>query len=275
MLLKNYKIFGIVGYGEIGKKAHGMAINLMGELYAKTNNDKGFKKLIESEDINVISICSPNYKHVDQAIEALDADKRVILEKPIATNLEDANRLLAHPLSDTIAVCYQRRYNKECQQIKQIPRNKIERIVASINVRRGPEYWNTWRSDKKKSGGGALINIGIHYLDLLQWWLGDKYTVEFAQIAKLNHHSIDGVIISNLDFDGIPVSFNVNAINDKKDIKMEVFLKDGTVKIYTEDDATHFDIYNRFLNHDDFITPREAYKSLEMVMEIYRKAEDR
>lgn len=273
MSQKRYN-FGIIGFGEIAEKSHAPAIEQMGGTFFATSQEGGLDSLLRT-GVDVISICTPNYLHVNQAIAALDAGKKVILEKPIATTLKDAQRLINHPLSDTVAVCYQRRYNKECQEIKQIKREDIEKVVAYIDVRRDPYYWRTWRSDKKKSGGGAVINIAIHYLDLLLWWLGDKYSIEFAQIAMLKNYPIDGVAVAQMDFDGIPVRFTTNAINDVRDIKMKVYLKDGTIKTYKTDDATHYDVYNNFLNKGEFVTPREAYKSLQLVQDIYKMAESR
>lgn len=273
MSQKRYK-FGIIGFGEIAQKEHVPAIEKMGGVFFATSEESGMDVLLKT-NIDVVSICTPNYLHVDQAIKALDAGKKVILEKPIGVSLADAQRLLNHPLADTVAVCYQRRFNKECQQIKQIGRENIERVVAYVNVRRDPPYWKTWRSDIKKSGGGAVINIAIHYLDLLLWWLGEKHTIDFVQLAMLKNYPIDGVCVANLDFDGIPVRFQTNAINDTRDIYMKVYLKNGKTIVYKTDDARHFDVYDNFLNKGIFVTPKEAFKSLQLVEEIYEAGKDR
>lgn len=274
--MKNKKqfTFGVSGTGDVFIKHHLPAIEKINGIILETcHTDAGFKKMIGNPAIDVVVIASPNYKHVDQAIAALDANKRVILEKPIGINVKDAERLLAHPLADTICVVYQRRYNTECQQIKDIGKD-IKEIIAYVNVRRDNPYWATWRSDKSKSGGGEVINIAVHYLDLLIWWLGPKYTIEFAQTSRLDKYDIDASVVAILDFNGVKVKFTSSTTYDKRDIVMCAYT-DLKMFMYVNDDATHFEVYDNFLNKGKFVTPREAFDSLKLVMDIYEAAKKR
>jgi predicted dehydrogenase len=242
----------VIGKGEAYRKHHLPAIKQLG--------------LEEVEDGEIYTISTPNYMHVPFALYALEKGKKVILEKPIATNLEDAKLLMAHPKADSIAVCYQRRFDTQAQQIKHYPA-KIRSINCRMVVRRDNYYWQTWRKDNIKSGGGALINIFIHYLDTIQWWLGKKYIIDFAKIAERG--GIDQVIDAKLDFNGVPATFFGSSIHTERDNGVVVEFEDGTFMVYDKEDATHFDIYEQFLKHNNYISVKDAYASLEIVQAIY------
>lgn len=242
----------VIGKGEVYYKRHLPAIKQLG--------------LEEADDAEIYVICTPNYLHVPLALYALAKGKKVILEKPIATKLEDAMLLINHPLADNIAVCYQRRFDTQAQEIKNYP-SKIKSIDCQMFVKRDPYYWNTWRSDREKSGGGALINIFVHYFDLIQWWLGKKYEIKFAKLAE--RESIEQVVYADLDFNGVPVSFMGSSINSSRRNEVNVSFENGATITYKIEDATHFDIYDQFLNHNNFISVKEAHTSLEIVKKIY------
>lgn len=267
MLQKPYK-FLIVGLGEIAIKSHIPAIEQLGGTYVAAKTEEEYDELLKDPSIDVVSICTPNYLHVSETIKALDAGKKVILEKPVATNVKDAELLLQHPKVFNVAVCYQRRFNSECDEIKRLTQNdKIIQATATVIVRRDAPYWATWRKDEKKSGGGSLMNIAIHYLDLLQWWIGDKYTIKFAKMAK--RLGTDQVVYAEIDFNGVPVKFFESSIHTNRNIIMNVTFKKAGNREYTIDDATHFDVYDNFLNKDKFVSVKEAIKSLKLVLDIY------
>lgn len=256
----------IIGNGDVVKNHHLPAVVAIKDIGAVTicDKDRDYKQLLPNADI--VSICTPNYLHVPMALDALDAGKQVILEKPIATNLEDAQRLLDHPLADKVAVCYQRRFNTQCLAIKNETKKPVY-AYANIMVKRDPEYWNTWRSDPKLSGGANLMNIDIHYLDLLYWWFGDNITITHSSITKID--GIDKAAFLSIEFGDIPVEFMGNAIHSKRENVMGVRYEDGSTLVYDTDDATHFDIYNQLIKHNNFVTLKEALVSLKMVRKAY------
>jgi len=269
--------FVSIGIGEIWNKAHHDAINACGKLVAVCDVDQNkmkdlavkhytnWKKMLKSEDCDVVTISTPNFEHVKMAIMAAKLGKRVILEKPIG--LTEKERNLLDEYADKIAVCYQRRFNSQCKLIKSIS-DKIISIDAKILVRRDPYYWNTWRKDKRKSGGGNLINIDIHYLDLLQWWLGPFYGINFCKISERN--GIDQIIDAKFNFSGIPVNFFGSSIHHNRNIDMRVKLNNGDELIYNLDDGTHTDLYKAFLFENKFINVLEANTSSQMVDNLYK-----
>lgn len=279
--------FGIIGCGEISKK-HIQAIeDVGGDLVAACDINplklapfKGkqlytnWVNMLNGAELDVVVIATPNYLHVPMAITSLNMGARVIVEKPVAVSSTQLVELLEHPLVNNVAVCYQRRFNKQCAQISEYCRNHDPIYAfANILVRRDPPYWNIWRSDYTKSGGGNLMNIDIHYLDLLQWWMKGDIYVKSASIYQQN--TIDKSVLAEVQFGRVPAHILGTTLHTKRDITMGVHFADGTTLVYDTDDATHTDVYREFLKNHNYVTVEEAAVSLKIVEEIYEKAQYR
>lgn len=208
------------------------------------------------EKADIIHICTPNVFHH----QFLPKDKKLIIEKPVAINSSSVPDIDA-------CVCYQRRFDRQAKEVKALcEKKKPKRIKANIFVPRDPHYWECWRGDKFMSGGGALMNIGIHYLDLLIWWLGDDYKILEASTGFFQR-SIDESAYAKLQFGDTIVDFNICARFHKRDIEYCVFW-DKDYYIYDTDDATHLELLQGFLD-GKYVDPKEAAKSLKLVEEIY------
>lgn len=132
---------------------------------------------------DVVHLCTPHDQHVNPALEALAAGVDVLTEKPLASNLADAQRLVdaaagIGPGGPRIGVCFQNRYNSTVQEVHRLLQGgelgAPTGAVASVAWHRTPEYYRSrpWRGTWAESGGGLLINQAIHTLDLVQWLLG-------------------------------------------------------------------------------------------------------
>ncbi len=133
--------------------------------------------VIAREDVDIIHVLTPHYLHAPMSIEALKAGKHVLTEKPMATTLEDAKKMIeaADSAKGTLNVIFQNRYNASSVAI----RNMIENgelgkfICARASVcwhREAPYYTESgWRGSLETEGGGTLINQAIHTLDLLSY----------------------------------------------------------------------------------------------------------
>jgi UDP-N-acetyl-2-amino-2-deoxyglucuronate dehydrogenase len=148
---------------------------------------------------HVVHICTPHNEHVPVAVDALDAGVGVLLEKPVADTVAEAERLLAanrqHP-DVKIGVCLQNRYNSSVQAAKALlgtaELGKVLGASATLLWHRDPAYYEArpWRGRKRDSGGGVLINQAIHTLDLLQWLLGDVVAVR----GHTGRYALDGIV---------------------------------------------------------------------------------
>ena len=148
----------------------------------------GLTELITQARPDVVHITTPHDRHIDLAIEALAAGVHVVLEKPLANEIAEAERLLewldAHPGHPKVAVCYQNRYNASSQQLRRLldsgDLGEIHGSYASVVWTRTPGYYTDkpWRGKQVRSGGGLLMNQAIHTLDLIQWFLGEVTAVQ-------------------------------------------------------------------------------------------------
>lgn len=135
---------------------------------------------INMEDVDAVLIASPSYLHAEQAMIAGRLGKHVLIEKPLATDIESCNSLIQffEDRQLTLSVVSQKRYHPDVQSLKialeQDVLGDIFLFEISINYHRDDHYFKQapWRLSGHESGGGVLMNQGIHYLDLLLWMLG-------------------------------------------------------------------------------------------------------
>ncbi len=130
------------------------------------------------EDLDAVSVCLPNYLHSEVTVAALEAGKNVLCEKPLAINAAEGKRMVeaARRTGKKLMVGFNRRFRQEAEVLKGfIDRGElgdIYYIKASNLRRRGIPGAGGWFTTKKLSGGGVLIDIGVHNLDLALWFMG-------------------------------------------------------------------------------------------------------
>lgn len=150
--------------------------------------------LYEREDLDIVVLATPSGLHAEQAIAAARAGKHVVSEKPMATTVEDADRMIAAASSAGIelAVIFQNRFHRDAFRLKRAMEGGLfGRPVlgnALVHWHRSQEYYEAsggWRGTWALDGGGALMNQSIHTIDLLQWIMGPirRVTAETATIA--------------------------------------------------------------------------------------------
>lgn len=156
-----------------------------------------FEKLIQMEKIDFISICTPTGTHSEYGIPAAKAGKDLVIEKPLETTPERCDNVI-HAVKEQgaqLSVIFQNRFKSPVKKIKKaIEEGNLGKLVigkAEINWYRSREYYeNSWKGTKKYDGGGALINQGIHTIDLLQWLMGKVKKVNGK--VKTLKHEIEG-----------------------------------------------------------------------------------
>jgi UDP-N-acetyl-2-amino-2-deoxyglucuronate dehydrogenase len=141
----------------------------------------GLEELLARPDVDVVVICTPSGLHPDQAVAAALAGKHVITEKPMATTLEGADRMIyaCREAGVTLSVIFQYRFNRDTLRLKRaVEAGLFGRPVlgnAFVHWHRTQAYYEErggWRGTRALDGGGALMNQSIHAVDLLQWILG-------------------------------------------------------------------------------------------------------
>ncbi|MDP5274433.1 Gfo/Idh/MocA family protein [Chengkuizengella axinellae] len=138
-----------------------------------------FNQMLKDDSIEVIHICTPNDSHADITIAALEAGKHVNCEKPMAKTAADARRMYeaSKKSNKKLTISYQNRFRADSQYLYQACREgelgEIYFAKAHAIRRRAVPTWGVFL-DEEKQGGGPLIDIGTHALDLTLWMM-DNY----------------------------------------------------------------------------------------------------
>ena len=144
--------------------------------------------------LDLVSVCTPHPTHEDVVLQAAAAGVHVLCEKPIAIELASAERMVAacDAAEVLLGVLFQRRFWPAAQRIRAaIDDGTLGRPImgqCSVMLQREPEYYSrdAWRGTWASDGGGVLMTQAIHYIDLLQWFLGDVAEV-YGKINTYKH----------------------------------------------------------------------------------------
>lgn len=189
----------VVGGGHVSQIAHIPAYrsNKNVKLVAIVDEDQrkgerlrdqfGFRKyyedftlMLEKEDIDAVDICSPNYLHAPMAIAALRSGRHVMCEKPLARNFAEAKKMVdtAKKCKKILMVALNNRFREDVQILKTMIQRKELGTVQYLKagwLRKAREREDQeWLFEKGKSGGGALLELGVPLLDLAMWIAGLK-----------------------------------------------------------------------------------------------------
>ncbi|HEU0165890.1 MAG TPA: Gfo/Idh/MocA family oxidoreductase, partial [Thermomicrobiales bacterium] len=132
-----------------------------------------------NDEVDAVSIAVPNFMHAPVAIAALDAGKHVLIEKPLARNEEEGRQMVeaAERNGKILAISYQRRTRHDVQIVReQVQSGAFGRVYYSKAFwmrRSGIPGWGSWFTSKEAAGGGPLIDLGVHVLDLALYVLGN------------------------------------------------------------------------------------------------------
>lgn len=211
-------------------------------LPANTKKYFNYVKMLETEKLDLIAICTESGKHGEIALECIDAGVNLIIEKPIALSLEEADLIIEKSKSKKIKVCacHQNRFNKSVQKIREaLESNRFGKLMygtAHVRWNRSEDYYKqapwrgTWEQD-----GGALMNQCIHNIDLLRWMMGNEVTEVIGMTDNLTHDYIEAedlgmalVKFSNGSYGIIEGTTNIYPKNLEE--TLYIFGKSGTIK---------------------------------------------
>ncbi|MFC9279062.1 Gfo/Idh/MocA family protein [Streptomyces collinus] len=154
--------------------------------------------LLDRSDIDVISVCTPSGLHAELGLRALAAGKHVVVEKPVDVTVEAADRLIAgaRQAGRALAVISQRRFDPASRMLRSAldaeEFGTLTSGLVEVPLWRGQSYYDAgdWRGSRALDGGGALLNQGVHAVDLVQWLMGPVVEVA-AHTALKGHHGIE------------------------------------------------------------------------------------
>ena len=148
-----------------------------GELYGVNSLYTDYQELLKNEEIDAVSICTWNNSHAEIAVAALEAGKHVLVEKPLSMTVEEALQVEAavEKTGNILQVGFVRRHSTNAKLLKAFIENDElgEIYYAKTSWLRRLGNPGGWFSDRSKSGGGPLIDLGVHMIDIC-WYLMGK-----------------------------------------------------------------------------------------------------
>ena len=216
---------GIIGCGKIAQKRHipeyleNVDANLVGfydlnqarakeisETFGGTAFDS-IEDLLADPSIDAVSVCTANHTHAAITIQALQAGKHVLCEKPMATTLEDCQAMVdaANKAGKVLVIGQNQRLTKTHKKARELIRNgEIGQIIGFRTTfgHGGPETWsidpgkNTWFFDKNIAVMGAMADLGIHKTDLLLFLTDQKIVETTAHLTTIDKRGADGELIN-------------------------------------------------------------------------------
>lgn len=202
-----------------------------------------YKEMIEKEQPELASIATESGNHAEIALHCIDKGVNLIIEKPMAMSIEDADKIIA--LSEEkgvkVSACHQNRFNVAIQELrKAIEAGRFGKLShGSIHVRwnRNHGYYDqapwrgTWAQD-----GGALMNQCIHGIDLLRWMMGDEIEEIYGVTRQQFHDYLEaedvGMAVIKFKNGAIgTIEGTTNVYPKNLEETLYVFGENGTVKI--------------------------------------------
>ena len=218
-------------------KKHGL------EKDASIKRYKDYKLMIEENQIDLVGIATESGVHAEIALYCIDRGIHVIIEKPMAMNMTDAEEIIKRSEEKGVVVsaCHQNRFNIAVKETREaLESGRFGRLShGSINVRwnRNQDYYTqapwrgTWAQD-----GGALMNQCIHGIDLLRWMMGDEVEEVYGQTRQQFHDYLEAedigmalVKFKYVDIGTIVVTLYVYPHNLEE--TLYIFGENGTVKL--------------------------------------------
>jgi len=179
----------------------------LGHLYGGTVYDS-LPSFLEHKQMDLVMIGSPSGLHAEQGIAAARCGLHVLVEKPIDITTERADLLISEcdRAGVKLGVCFQDRVAPDICHLKQlVDAGRLGKpILVSARVKwyRPPEYYSgsRWRGTWALDGGGALMNQGVHTVDLVLWLLGHAERVYARAITALHDVAVEDTVVATLEF---------------------------------------------------------------------------
>ena len=214
-----------------------------------------YKKMIEENDLDLIGIATESGIHAEIALYCIDHGINVIIEKPIAMSIQDADEIIRRSEEKHVKVsaCHQNRFNIAVQEMRNaLEAGRFGKIShGSVHVRwnRNKDYYTQapWRG-KWASDGGALMNQCIHGIDLLRWMLGDEIEEVYGATRQQFHDYLEaedvGMAVIKFKNGAIAtVEGTTNVYPQNLEETLYVFGENGTVKLGGKS-TNNIDVWN-------------------------------
>lgn len=177
-----------------------------------------FEEVLANKDVEVVFLAVPHHLHAPMAIQAMQAGKHVIVEKPMANNVAECEKAIevSRQTGTILSVCYCQRYSPQLMRAKElIEKGAIGQILGTsitFGQVRNESYWTVgftgrvktdWRGSREKAGGGVLIMNLCHTLDYFRYLTELEVKQIFAQYATLTHPvEVEDIVSATYQYEG-------------------------------------------------------------------------
>ena len=241
-------------------------------------------------DIDAVVICSANVRHADMAVAAARAKKHILVEKPIATTLEDAQRMIDECYKNNVKLmtAFPVRYSPSVVGAKSvIDSGKIGDVIAIAATNHG-QMPGGWFIDKKLSGGGAVMDHTVHVADLMHWFLKSDINDVYCRMGtKIYDIEVEDCGLLSMEFKNgtyatLDVSWNrPESFPTWGDVTMEIIGTKGTINLdaYKQHGNLYsnnkkYSSYVPWGDDSNFLMVRDFVKSIEENLPMPVSGED-
>lgn len=233
--------------------------------YGAKNFYLDYKDMLKQDDIDIVCIATPPFHHKEATIEASKAGKHVIVEKPIAINLLEADKMIesCKNFQVQLGVISMYRFMEPAKIIKKaLEENRLGKIISASCIGksyRDNDYYNMaqWRGTWQGEGGGSLISQTIHFIDLLIYFLGDVESISGEYRTTIHPKiEVDDLAVANLSMkNGAIVNiFSSTSTQPGYPRRLEIHGEKGTI-ILEEEKIVEWKVQG--MEEEEFLTKVE------------------
>lgn len=217
-------------------------LDQVGRRFGVKRRHTDYRLLMEDPEIDLVAVCVPTHLHAEVSVAALEAGKHLFLEKPIATNLSECDRILSGAASTEAAktVGFNLRFHRLVDLAFQVlQEGKLGRIDSVRSQWSSPMgaagNYPAWRRSRK-AGGGALFEIGTHHFDLFRFllqteidevWVMSRMAEETERTASVIARTTDGVVINSLFTESSAASNGFEVFGERGKLSVSLYRVDG------------------------------------------------
>ena len=177
--------------------------------------ESDYKKILSDPDLDAVSVCLPNYLHCQVTLDALKAGKHVLCEKPIALNMTEAEAMRDEAQKQGLqcVIGVVNRFHDNVNAVKNHIENgdlgKVYHVSLAFQGYRSIPGMGRWFTTKKESGGGVMIDWGIHFVDLALYCLNSPTPISISGVAhselarNMNDYVYTSMWAGPPEFDGV------------------------------------------------------------------------
>ncbi len=203
-----------------------------------------YRQVLDIPEVQAVDVCLPHSMHEEAVLAAFQAGKDVVLEKPIALDLEEADRMIvaAEDAGRQFHVALNQRFYPAHRKVKAIlDAGEYGAPFFAVAHAFGNEFERmndpgNWKGSWDKAGGGALADTGTHLIDLMLWWFGrpKKVSCQWGRFMVEPEHKGDDNIVVTLGYDGMlaEVAVSYTTLSDPWRESKWIYTREASLQLH-------------------------------------------